>query len=123
MAKYQAGETFQKTFLVSSDEIKRFSCPVTMPTAVKDTHVAPNALVTLYLEAVLSQMTDLPMPGRVLEQQIRFANPVYGDESIEVKIAISYWNPDAKLMRVGVQVNKADKNLPVCVGNILLSLK
>lgn len=123
MVKFQTGEVLQKSFLVGLQEITRFFSGQTESSSSNHKLVAPNSLLNFYLESALEELIGLPPSGRVLEQQLRFANAVNAGDTIVVDMRISLWNPDARLLRVSMQVNKTESNLPVCVGSVLLSLK
>lgn len=123
MVKFQTGEVLQKSFLVGMQEITRFISGQTESSSPNHKLVAPNSLVNFYLESALEELIGLPPSGLFIEQQLRFANAVNVGDTIVVGMRISLWNPDAKLMRVSMQVNKSESNLPVCVGSVLLSLK
>lgn len=133
MAIRQPGANIQKSFYVDRDDVRHHSrCAgsansvhISWEQATKAGYeklVAPNTLAVSYIETVLSSLIDLPLPGRTLEQKIRFTNPVYAADVILAKASISSWNADSGLMTVSVECRKEAGTLPVCAGTILLDL-
>lgn len=133
MASRQPGATLQKPFYVDRDDVRHHArCAggpgvhISWEQATKAGYeklVAPNTLAVSYIESVLSALIDLPLPGRVAEQKIRFSqNPVYAGDVVQTKVSISSWNADSGLMTVSVECRKEEGNLPVCAGTILLNL-
>ncbi len=129
------GATLQRSFFVDRDDIRHHSrcagCSnsvhISWNAAVQAGYeklVAPNALVISYVETVLSSLIDLPLPGRVLEEKIRFSsNPVYASDLVFTTVSISSWNADTGLMTVSFGLCKEEGKLPVCGGSMVLVLK
>lgn len=127
------GATLQRSFYVDRDDIRHHSrCAggnsvhISWEQATKAGYqklVAPNSLAISYVESIVSALIDLPLPGRVLEQNIRFSpNPVYAADVVTVKASISSWNANSALMTVSVECRKEEGNLPICAGMVVLNL-
>lgn len=115
MANRHSGATLQKSYFVSDDEIARLTS--------SSLTAAPNSLLLFYAESVVSELIETSLPGKVLEQQIRFANPVFAGESVLVRAAVILSNPEATVLRIAIRIDKGEGDLPVCAGSLLISLK
>jgi acyl dehydratase len=133
MTSRHVGDKLQNTFFVDRDDIRHHSRSAGSSNAVHiswisatqagyEKLVAPNSLVTSYAETVVSSLIGLPLPGRVSEERIRFAKPVYASDRVVVEACVSTWNAQSGVMHVSVSICKEEGGEPVLSGMFMLDL-
>ncbi len=123
----------QKTFYVDRDDIRHHSRCAGSANSVHiswnaatqagyEKLVAPNSLLTSYAETIVSLLIGLPLPGRVSEEQIRFAKPVFAGDRVVVEACVSSWNAQTGAMNVSVSIRKEGDSESVLSGMFMLDL-
>lgn len=116
MENIRLGDTAQRTITISEDDVERYrqltgdQNPLhTLSSGATrfDKPVVHGMLLASYVSSVIGM--QLPGPGSVyVSQEIRFARPVYFNDTITITCKVTRFDPETRLTRLRTVIHKSD---------------